>query len=279
MINYINNSNNNVIQKINLTQQNNNFNQHKNQKNQLRNKIFNFNKNLIYDNYKKISIPSISNKQIFSNSNDDKIFNKNNNNNNYINKKIQINKTNYYLNNPLLNKTKNIINLTRNIIYKPKDKTNTLSKNKKMEINQINNDDNSFNISKNVNQLTNKSYILKNDDNSMLINKQSPKKKINININIRNNNKIIYNKIIDNKSSLLKGNQKTIKSPIFKNINSYINNTSYDNSNNNNFNFNILGKKSLGKINIINNMKKKNSPKINLINVQFPKAKLLNIYN
>ena len=204
MINYNNNSNNNIFKKMNLTQQNNNFIQQKNQKIQLRNKIFNYNKNLIYDNYKKksIGIPSITGKKIFSTSNDDNIiFNNNNNNKKDINKKIRINKNNYYyLNNPIVNKTKNIVNLTRNIIYKPKDKNNTL---KKLEISQINNDDNSLNITKNINHLnnkvSNKSYILKNNNTTNLIKKKTPKKKINININIRNNNKIIYNKIIENK--------------------------------------------------------------------------------
>ena len=67
-----------------------------------------------------------------------------------------------------------------------------------------------------------------------------------------------------------------MKSPIFQKINSYMNNISYNNSNTTNFCINKVGKKSSEKINT-NNLKK-NNPKINLINVQFPKAKFLNIY-
>ena len=54
-MNSFNNINNNY-KNINMTVQNNDFIQYKNPKNHLRNKIFNFNKNLIYDNFKKAGI-------------------------------------------------------------------------------------------------------------------------------------------------------------------------------------------------------------------------------
>jgi hypothetical protein len=263
-----------------MTQQINEFVQSKNQKNQLRNKIFNFNKNLVYDNNKKLSIeiPTLSGKKIVTTSNDDNSIIKNNNyRSKFINKKLLNNKTNisnsYFLNNSIINKSKKI-KLNKNIIYKPKLKGHNLSKNKQADGSLINNDVsiNKSNIPKNLNNISNNSYLLKKYES--IIKNKPQKKNLNINININNNNKIIYNRVFDNKSPLIRNNYKIIKSPILKKIGTYINNTSFGNPGN--LVINKKGKKSSGKINL-NNLKK-NNEKLKFNDVQFPKAKLLNIY-
>lgn len=280
------NNNNNIFKVMNMTQQNNKYVQNKNQNNQIKNKIINFNKSLINDNKKKIliEIPSMPDKKINTTSNNDNPFCHNKNNNNYkskfINQKNQNNKTNYsLLNNFLNNKSKKSLNLEKDILYKSKLKEKHLSKNKNIENSFVNNNDNSINknnISKNYNQLNSNPYMAKKFEN--LINKKSPKKNININININNNNKIFYNKIDENKSPILKVNQKIIKSPNLQKIRSYMNRSTYGNTNSNLI-INNKGKKSFGKLNNNNNNLKNIHEKIKIQNIQFPKAKLLNIYN
>ena len=303
------NNNKNNIKKMNKTQQNNAFIQYNNPKNQLiRNKIFNFNKKLIYDNNKKISIeiPSLSHKKIFTTSTEDNSFiNNNNYKSKFINKKLQYNKTNnYYLNHSIINKSKKKLNLTKDIIYQPKLKLNNILKNKNIDLSLMNNNINHNNINhnninhnnishnnndislnknniskninlnqiSNINNLGNNSYLIKKFEN--ILQKKSPKKSININININNNNRIIYNKIFENKSPLLKNSiHKHVKSPILQKNVPQINNTSYGNASN------LMikkRKKSSGKI-FVDNLRKNNGKIPNFNNIQFPKTKLLNI--
>lgn len=205
-----------------------------------------------------VEISSTSKKKIFTSSNDDNILN-----NNYkieiINKKIQNNKSNYsYYNNLKTNKSKKKISLTKHVANTIIVKENTYTKNKQFNQSLISNEvsANKSNISNNVNQLNdakNKSWGVKKYES--LIKKKPNKNNININININNNNKIIYNKIFNNKNLGLNTNPKTVKSPTLQKIRSYINNAAFEMKNN------------------------KNNKKTNYINLQYPKAKLLNVYN
>ena len=259
-----NNKNNNNLKKMNMTQQNHTkLLQYKNHKIQIRNKMLNFHNNLMNNNLNKnlkknmVEISSTSKKKIFTSSNDDNILN-----NNYkieiINKKIQNNKSNYsYYNNLKTNKSKKKISLTKHVANTIIVKENTYTKNKQFNQSLISNEvsANKSNISNNVNQLNdakNKSWGVKKYES--LIKKKPNKNNININININNNNKIIYNKIFNNKNGL-NTNPKTVKSPTLQKIRSYINNAAFEMKNN------------------------KNNKKTNYINLQYPKAKLLNVYN
>ena len=260
-----NNKNNNNLKKMNMTQQNHaKLLQNKNHKIQIRNKMLNFHNNLMNNNYNKnfkknmIEISSTSKKKIFTSSNDDNIMN-----DNYkielMNKKIHNNKSNYsYLNNLKINKSKKKISLTKHVANTIIAKENTYNKNKLINKSLISNEvsANKSNISNNVNQLNeakNKSWGIKKYES--LIKKKPHKNNININININNNNKIIYNKIFNNKNHGLNTNPKGVKSPTLQKIRSYINNTTLEMKSNN------------------------NNKKVNYTNLQFPKAKLLNVYN
>jgi len=260
-----NNKNNNNLKKMNMTQQNHaKLLQNKNHKIQIRNKMLNFHNNLMNNNYNKnfkknmIEISSTSKKKIFTSSNDDNIMN-----DNYkielMNKKIHNNKSNYsYLNNLKINKSKKKISLTKHVANTIIAKENTYNKNKLINKSYISNEvsANKSNISNNVNQLNeakNKSWGIKKYES--LIKKKPHKNNININININNNNKIIYNKIFNNKNHGLNTNPKGVKSPTLQKIRSYINNTTLEMKSNN------------------------NNKKANYTNLQFPKAKLLNVYN
>ena len=286
-------NNNTSLKKMNMTQQSNSFVKYNNQKNQLRAMIFNFNKKLINNNNKKVitKIPSLPGQKIFTTSTDDNsIFNNNNYKSKFINKQLKNNKVNsYYLNNSIINKPKKKINLTKDIIYKPKLKMTDISKNNNNSNGNIINNNNAFkninndtsinkkNISKNISKnqmsnLSNNSYLLKKYEN--IIKKKSPKKNINININISNNNKIIYNRIFGDKNPFLRNNQKNTKSPTKQKI-GFVNNTTYGNANNV---INKKGQKNSGMISI-DNLKKKKGNNIKFDNLQFPKKKLLNIYN
>jgi len=262
-----NNKNNNNLKKMNMTQQNHTkLLQYKNHKVQIRNKMLNFHNNLMNNNYNKnlkkniVEISSASKKKLFTSSNDDNILN-----NNYkieiINKKIQNNKNNYsYLNNLKINKSKKKISLTKHVANTIIAKENTYTKNKQFNKSLISNEvsANKSNISNNANQLNdakNKSWGVKKYES--LIKKKPHKNNININININNNNKIIYNKIFNNKNHGLNTNPKGVKSPTLQKIRSYINNSTIEMKSNN-----------------MNNNKK-----TNYINLQLPKAKLLNVYN
>ena len=93
----------------------------------------------------------------------------------------------------------------------------------------INND-----LSIQKNSISNKTNILNETKNNSLgmkkyetlVKKKSKKSNININININNNNKVIYNKILGNKSPSLNNKQKIIKSPTLQKIRTFVNNNS-----------------------------------------------------
>ena len=285
-------NNNSNLKKMNMSQQSDAFAHYNNQKNQFRAMIFNFNKKFINNNNKKINtkIPSLPGTKIFTTSNDDNsIFNNNNYKSKFINKQLKNSIMNsYYLNNSIINKPKKKINLTKDIIDKPKLKMHDISKNinsngnilkNNNAFNNINNDIsiNKKNISKNIsinqkNNSNNNSYLFKKYES--IIKKKTPKKNINININISNNNKIIYNKIFGDKSSFLRNNRKNIKSPIMQKMAS-VNNTTFGNANNAMIK---KGQKTSGIISL-NNIKNNKGNSIQFNNLQFPKKKLLNIYN
>ena len=253
--NYINPNN---IKKINITLQNNKLIRFKNHKIQIRNKMLNVKKNV--NNNKnnnnkkdKIEISSTSKKKLFTTSNEEKYL-LNNNYKTYLNNK-RIN-----FNNLFINRSKKRINLTKNIKHRTITKENTFIKNQ--NINKSSNNGvktNKSDASNNVyllNDIKNNSWGIKKYET--FIKKKSKKNNININININNNNKIIYNKIVDNKTRGSSNISKTVKSPSLQKIKSYVNNSTYE----------------LKSKNMVNNNKK-----IKFINIQFPKAKFLNLYN
>ena len=253
--NYINPNN---IKKINITLQNNKLIRFKNHKIQIRNKMLNVKKNV--NNNKnnnnkkdKIEISSTSKKKLFTTSNGENHLLNNNYKTELINKRINFN-------NLFINKSKKRINLTKNVKHRTITKENTFIKNK--NINKSSNNDvntNKSDASNNVcllNDIKNNSWGIKKYET--FIKKKSKKNNININININNNNKIIYNKIVDNKTRGSSNISKAVKSPSLQKIKSYVNNSTYE----------------LKSKNMANNNKK-----IKFINIQFPKAKFLNLYN
>ena len=302
-INTINNNNDHI--KINKTQQNNPYLRDKNQE-IIKNKTFiNLKKNKNNSKNKKILIgfPSSSTKknghlsQLGNNSlfgyYSTSFIGKNN-------KKTKIN--NSYFNKLLINKSKQRLSLAKGCIIKSKNKERIFSNNKKKNIFTTSNDININNnnqgtqnnnmpkITKLKNNIKNNSVIIKNnvlDKNKELKKYQSLINKKDNNINIRiniNNNNIIYNRIVNNKgNNSIQNNkinldkniinveaQKINKSPSFnktknmpkflnKKITNNIKNTINQNANNN------------------NNYKK--DDKVKFINVQFPKAKFINIFN
>ena len=201
----------------------------------------------------KIEISSTSKKKLFTTSNEEKYL-LNNNYKTYLNNK-RIN-----FNNLFINRSKKRINLTKNIKHRTITKENTFIKNQ--NINKSSNNGvktNKSDASNNVyllNDIKNNSWGIKKYET--FIKKKSKKNNININININNNNKIIYNKIVDNKTSGSSKISKAVKSPSLPKIKSYVNNSTYE----------------LKSKNMANNNKK-----IKFINIQFPKAKFLNLYN
>ena len=192
----------------------------------------------------------------------------------FIGKKNAKNKinNNSYINNLLISKSKKNLNLTRGCIIKS---INNISKNNKkiyLNNNDIKKINNNSNIQSNIIKLTKLKNCMKNNSvyvkNSKMDNKRELKKyqslihkkdnNINIRININNNN-IIYNKIVNNKSietSLTNNNDKI---PLGLNIQKIEKSPS----------FNINKKQNISK--------KMN--KIKFIHIKFPKAKFLNIFN
>lgn len=254
-------SNINNIKKINITLQNNKLIRFKNHKIQIRNKVLNFNKNLNNNNNKnnnskkdKIEISSTSKKKLFTSSNGENYLLNNNYKTELINKKINFN-------NLFINRSKKRIKLTKNIMHRTITKENTFIKSKNINKSSNNNDmnPNKSDASNNVfqlNDIKNNSWGIKKYET--FIKKKSKKNNININININNNNKIIYNKIVDNKTHGSNNISKAVKSPSLQKIRSYVNNSTYE----------------MRSKNMVNNGKK-----IKFINIQFPKAKFLNLYN
>jgi hypothetical protein len=252
-------SNINNIKKINITLQNNKLIRFKNHKIQIRNKMLNVKKNANNSNKNnnnkkdKIEISSTSKKKLFTTSNEENYPL----NNNY---KTELFNKRFNFNNLVINKSKKRVNLTKNVIHRTITKENTFIKTK--NINKSSNNDmnpNKSDASNNVyllNDIKNNSWGIKKYET--FIKKKSKKNNININININNNNKIIYNKIVDNKTRGSSNISKAVKSPSLQKIKSYVNNSTYE----------------LKSKNMANNNKK-----IKFINIQFPKAKFLNLYN
>ena len=313
-INYLENkdtntlSNNNDFAKINHTIQNHTYIKNKN-KDILKNKtLINLKKNQINDKYKKVLIgfPSSSNKKIgYLSQLDNNTLFKYYYSTSFLgkkNKKSKIN--NSKINQLLISKSKQRLNLKKVCIVKSKNKESIFSKNNKINLTS-NNDNNNNNIQNNQsNNFARIRNLKKNNKNnsvvvkSTLTNNKSDFKKyqslinkkdnnINIRININNNN-IIYNKIVNNKSnnSIEKNNNKNIvntdKNIIdveFQKINK---STSFNKTKNNtkcfNKNINYMKNKVSQKVNNNNNNLKKDD-KVKFINVQFPKAKLLNLFN
>jgi hypothetical protein len=252
-------SNINNIKKINITLQNNKLIRFKNHKIQIRNKMLNVKKNANNSNKNnnnkkdKIEISSTSKKKLFTTSNEENYPL----NNNY---KTELFNKRFNFNNLVINKSKKRVNLTKNVIHRTITKENTFIKTK--NINKSSNNDmnpNKSDASNNVyllNDIKNNSWGIKKYET--FIKKKSKKNNININININNNNKIIYNKIVENKTNGQKNISKAVKSPSLQKIKSYVNNSKYE----------VKSK------NMVNNDKK-----IKFINIQFPKAKFLNLYS
>ena len=247
----------NSIKKINITLQNNKLVRIKNHKIQIRNKMLNLKKGINNKNNNnkkdKIEISSTSKKKLFTTSNEENNLLNNNYKTELINKKINFN-------NLFINKSKKRINLSKNIMHRTITKENTFIKSK--NINKSSNNDvnpNKSDASNNASQLNdfkNNSWGIKKYET--FIKKKSKKNNININININNNNKIIYNKIVDNKTHGTSNNSKAVKSPSLQKIKSYANNSTFE----------------MNSKNMVNNDKK-----IKFINIQFPKAKFLNLYS
>ena len=176
------------------------------------------------------------------------------------------------LNNLLMNKernrmklTKNLLNNTRNVPFKNgSDKLfNTTYINNTKTQNQVNH---AFNNDNNLtkNQTTQINHNYNNSNASKNIRKKQKKNNVNINININNNNKIIYNKVYEYKKPYLNINQsKLVKYPIPLKTSNPINNP--------------MNQRVLNNIrkNNINNINKKTK----FINIQLPKKKILNRYN
>ena len=172
------------------------------------------------------------------------------------------------LNNILLNKERNKVRLSKNLLNNTKNIT----------MNNINNNNNKFFNTSYINNNNlikiNKPPKINKIQNSQInpdinnlkgiksLRKKSKKNNVNINININNNNKIIYNKVYEYKSPLLNNtHSKIIKHPISLKGPNHINKT--------------LNSKIIKNIRNNNN----NNKNIKFINIQLPKKKILNRYN
>ena len=306
------NKNNNDLLGLNKTQQNSMFLKIKNQSIKQNKTLINLNKNKENNKKNLMGIPSSYNKKIFissfeNNYNTNYLEKRNKKNNKFynsyfdklINNKSKINrnfnkgfiasknmesKKIYLTSNNIFIKKKNMSNLN-NIIEKPSIQ-NDLNKKPKLDKYKTN-----FILDKNSS--SKKQIGIKTYQN--LIKKKDSKNNINISININNNNNIIYNKIINNKNNVKTANknnlnnkinninneknivkvniQKLVKSPSFNKSKICLNNSKLVNNNimeNNNQikNFSTV---------LTNNYK--NDKKVKFINIQFPKAKFINIFN
>ena len=302
-VNYTNNKNINTINNTNLfktnnTQQNNNYFIYKNQEIIKNNTFVNLNNKKINDKNKKIliGIPSSSNKKKTHLSQFDNInlFN-NYYSTSFINKKNKKNKINKsFLNKLTINKSKQKINLTKGFISKAKNIENLeIKNNNKLNSNTNINSKGSNNIislGKITNSIKNNSVNIKNSqyknqnepkNYQSLIHKKDTKSNINISININNNNNIIYNKIINDKNNNFSCNnikddksqiQKMNKSSSIKTDKKILYNAKLESRH---IITNNIKNKILHKVN--NNIKR--DDKIKFINIKFPKAKFLNIFN
>ena len=297
----INTINSNDLAKINNTHQNHKFFKNKNMQIKQNKTFVNLKKNKPNnERHKKIliGIPSSSKKKSYISQMENNLFN-NYNSTGFIGKKVQKSKVNNsYINKLLINKSKQRINLVKRLMNKSKNpENNNLRNNQKtININNVNNSSNIIRLSKIKKNLKNNSVIVKDVSSKSqtglkkyqsLIHKKDNKNNINISININNNNNIIYNKIINNQSNNtsssniknykipLKINiQKVIKSPSLKKNKTSLNNFKF--KNNANMLTNNITKNKMTKT---LNANIKNDDKVKFINIQFPKAKFLNIFN
>ena len=176
------------------------------------------------------------------------------------------------LNNILLNKERNKVKISKNILNNSKNIT--LNNNKYFNTSYINKSIYNTTVQNNLSNINN-SQINKiqttqnnqHDFNNLngikSLRKKSKKNNVNINININNNNKIIYNKVYEYKKPLLNNPNSKIKRQIIPPklgniINRPINSKLLKNVGNNNIN---------------------NNKNIKFINIQLPKKKILNRYN
>jgi len=268
----------NNLSKINSTQQSINYFQkiglNKKNKNFISNK--NNNKNLI------IGMPS------YSNSNKKKYFPSqlynNITSNNYYNNKIN----NIYMNSLILNDSNKTISIKRiklnknlkqkltkksalkNIILKTNPKVEKINNEKKNMIKSISNsellnDKAKRGFSKGASKEKKYQNLINNNDNN--------KNNINININISNNNSnIIYNNDFNNISK----NKNYSRINTQKSLNSLEKNKNIKMKNNiKSRNIEFKNKNTTQNKNKTN----KDNTKVKLINIQFPKAKFINIFN
>ena len=179
------------------------------------------------------------------------------------------------LNNILLNKERNKVRISKNLLDNTKNINTKNHNNKYFNTSYINKSIYNTTVqnmpNNNLSKINNAPQITKiqttqiNPDFNNLkeikgLRKKSRKNNVSINININNNNKIIYNKVYEYKSPLLNNtNSKIRKHPIPLKVSNNINKT---------VNSKLL--KTVG-----NN----NNKNIKFINIQLPKKKLLNRYN
>ena len=171
------------------------------------------------------------------------------------------------LNNILLNKERNKVRLSKNLLNNTKNITmNNINNNNKFFNTSYINNNNLIKINKppKINKIQNSQINpdINNLKGIKSLRKKSKKNNVNINININNNNKIIYNKVYEYKSPLLNNtHSKIIKHPISLKGPNHINKT--------------LNSKIIKNIRNNNN----NNKNIKFINIQLPKKKILNRYN
>jgi hypothetical protein len=219
---------------------------------------------------------------------------------------------NSYINKIIINKSKHKINITNDVIHNLKNSENNYNNNKK-NIQNINKNNNCIitgnnnpniirlsKITQNLknNSVTNKDVSIKKQTGlkkyQSLLQKKDNKNNINISININNNNNIIYNKIINsqsiNNNNTSSSNNKKNKIPLKINIQKIIKSPSIkknkispsNTKSKNNVNVNSLTNNNNGKNKNLQQIKNNNTKiddKVKFINIQFPKAKFLNIYN
>ena len=179
------------------------------------------------------------------------------------------------LNNILLNKERNKVRISKNLLDNTKNINTNNHNNKYFNTSYINKSiynttvqnmpNNNLSKINNVPQITKIQTTQINPDFNNLkeirgLRKKSRKNNVSINININNNNKIIYNKVYEYKSPLLNNtNSKIIKHPIPLKVSNNINKT-------------VNSK-------LVKNVGSNNNKNIKFINIQLPKKKLLNRYN
>ena len=211
----------------------------------------------------------------------------------YIGKNKKSMQKKSYINNLPTNKSKQKINLIKGCIIKPNVNIKNNRKINLINAGVFNNNKKDSNDILTLNKLKktkNNSMLIKNSksENKNLLKKyesviNKKNNNINIRININNNNNIIYNKIINNRNnnSYLNNNNND-KNSLDKNIKKIIKMPSFNKTQNENYS--RLLKKKIIDINSKNSQKLTNNKlnkddKVKFINISFPKAKFLNIFN